>query len=156
MDPNLSNWFLAWSKHLSDRNCLTAWDLDSPIDFASRFLGRGTTNLPLSALEWLSQTWCTMVHSSGERIESLIGLSSISQNLHRMLSPETKEVWYVVMRLPGAQDSVSPARIQPNSVSKATGDPGGPNHQPWSNTLTNTSTPRRMVDLSRLTEHSIS
>ena len=59
-----------------------AWDLDSPICFVSGFLDRGTTNLPLSEREWLSQKWCTMVHSSGERVESFMVFASISQNLH--------------------------------------------------------------------------
>ena len=45
----------------------------------------------------LCERSCTMVGSSGERIESLTGFSSTSQNLRGMLSPEIREVWYVVV-----------------------------------------------------------
>ena len=62
------------------------------------------------------------------------GDSSISQNFLRMSSDEVTDVWKVVMWILACAevevDPVLPQSTQPNSVSKAVGDPVGPFRRP--------------------------
>ena len=60
----------------SERNLLTACDLDSPICFADGFLGNRTTNLPSLEREWFDSKCRTTVRSSVESIEWSAGVSS--------------------------------------------------------------------------------
>ena len=86
----LSKLILSSEGVLQEQETSHCLGLDSPIGFVSDFLGKGTTNLPLSAREWWSWKWCL---SSRERVESLIGFSSISQNFLSISSPDRREVW---------------------------------------------------------------
>ena len=117
---NFWNWLLACSERSRDRNLLTAWDLDSPRGFAWGFFGNGTVKLPFLARVWFSLKCCT-TRSSGERLR-LWDSPKLAKKLVTRGNGNIKDaiLWWEDARVL----EVLPARIHPNLVSKATGEPG--------------------------------
>ncbi len=117
------NWPFEHSDFSSDRNLLTAWDLDSPSGLDLGFLGKGTMNRPSSVRVWVSlKCWITE-RSSEDRLDE-------SQNC---LSKSLPDVVRNNCDMSGgmrvnACESIFPAKS--NMVSKAAGDPGGPDRRP--------------------------
>ena len=139
------NWFLARRDRSRERNLRTACILDSPRGLESRFLGRGTTNLPSLFKVWVSSKWRMTVRSWGDRLDAALGLSSISQNCLKMSSPEVTVTWWVDTWLwRTCSLSVLPASTQPKMVSNATGESAGPCRRPCNSEYAQTSTPNKM------------
>ena len=75
---------ITWSLCSIVINLLTAWDLDFPRGLACGSLGGETTNLPSPVLEWVFWEWSVTACSSGVRLETSFGPSSISQHFLKM------------------------------------------------------------------------
>ena len=64
---------------------------DSPMSLALGLFGRETENLPIVSQEWVLSKFCMTERSSAERLGSVVGPSSISQNQRSRSSPMASE-----------------------------------------------------------------
>lgn len=93
-----TNWSLEWRNLSSNWIHCTAWKCDSPRGaWVLDFHGRGTLKLPLSVWVWYYLNCSTTAHSSVEKVVFLSDLSSISQNLWRILISLSTVVWWDTM-----------------------------------------------------------
>ena len=122
----------------SERNLLTACDLDSLICFADGFLGSGATNLPSLECEWFDSS--AVPPSVLPWAEPSAPLAALPKTSEDVVSGHDCAVESGVTQA-CADEPKLPYSTQPNSVSRAVGESGGPLRQPRRSTSTNTSTP---------------